>query len=65
MVEIHNNKSGQIVKIPTLDIVKVGHNNRVFGNMGKLMGHIGGGNQQTSMEHINLPSSSSEDSKAQ
>lgn len=62
VINLKNRKKGNIVEIPALDIVQLGHNNRVFGNH-----HVkgaGGKLPVSEIDQFNFLSSSSEDSKA-
>ena len=78
MINIPNQKSGGVVKIPALDIVQLGHKNRVFNYYAKGGNAVGGMNQASmylpglpgvpvlgfEIDDLNSPSSSSDGAKA-
>lgn len=59
-INVKNTKKGNVVKIPALDIVQLGHHNRAFTNAAKGASRI----PVSEVDKLNLLSSSSEDSKA-
>lgn len=78
VINIPNQKSGGVVKIPALDIVQLGHKNRVFNYYAKGGNAVGGMNQAGQylpgipgfshpgfeLDDLNSPSSSSDAAKA-
>jgi len=78
VINIPNQKSGGVVKIPALDIVQLGHKNRVFNYYAKGGNAVGGMNQAGmflpgipgvldpgfEIDDLNSPSSSSDGAKA-
>lgn len=78
VINIPNQKSGGVVKIPIIDIVQLGHRNRVFNYYAKGGNAMGGMNQAGQnlsgipgvyhpgfeIDDLSLPSSSSDGAKA-
>jgi hypothetical protein len=60
VINLKNAKKGNIVKIPALDIVQLGPNNRLFSSVVKGPGNLA----VNEVDKFNFLSSSSEDSKA-
>ena len=78
VINIPNQKSGGVLKIPALDIVQLGHKNRMFNYYAKGGNAVGGMNQESqylagipgvphpgfAIDDLQSPSSSSEGAKA-